>query len=406
MSSPIYQAIKQLSDEKNIPFESVIATIEAALAAAFRKDFGKRKDQNIKVVFDPETGDFEVFDVKTVVEDMELPTEEELAEMEKVGFHAATPVVVASTSLDEAGNPVEDTAPKFNPKTDVMISQAKEMKPDAEIGEVIKTKLEVPAAFGRMAAQTAKQVIIQNVREAERTQVFADFKDKEGQLITATVQRREGKLVLIDLGSATAVMPPEEQIPTDRYNSGDRLKVYVVSVRLTSRGPEILVSRTHPDMIRKLFTLEIPEVSTGVVEINGIAREPGARAKVAVSTKQDNIDPIGSCIGQRGTRIQTIINELSGEKIDIIEYSDESGKFIKNALSPAKIISINIDEPLKVAEVLVAPDQLSLAIGRGGQNVRLASKLTGYKISVRETVVPEAIEEKVEDVVVEDETKE
>jgi N utilization substance protein A len=277
----------------------------------------------------------------------------------------------------------EDEGPKFNPKTDIMVTDAQDLKKGAEIGEEIKTQLEVPAAFGRMAAQTAKQVIIQKIREAERTKLFNEFRDRERELVNATVQRREGRLVLIDLGRVTAIMPPDEQVPGERYMPGDRIKVYVVSVELATRGPEIVVSRSHPDIIRKLFGLEIPEIAAGTVTIHAVAREAGARSKVAVSSNQDNVDPIGSCIGQRGTRIQTIIAELGGEKVDVIQHDEDPAMFITNALSPAKVVEIELDEEDKVADVMVDEDQLSLAIGRGGQNVRLASRLTGWKINIR-----------------------
>lgn len=390
MSSPILQAIKQISDEKNIPVESVIETIEAALAAAYRKDFGQ-KNQNIKVTFDAESGDFEVFDVKTVVEDMELPPEElEGADEPEDRFDRDRPMrrddrhfaPVAPAADGEAG---EDEK-KFNPKTEIMITAARAtLKKKAEIGDEIRTKQDVPAAFGRMAAQTAKQVIIQKIREAERNKLFNEFKERERELINATVQRREGRAVLIDLGRTAAVMPPEEQIPTERYAPGDRVKVFVTDVRMTTRGPEVVVSRAHPEIVRKLFTLEIPEVAAGVVKIHAIAREAGSRSKVAVSSTQENVDPIGSCIGQRGTRIQTVIGELGGEKVDIIQFDEDVNKFISNALSPAKVSRIELDEASRTADVIVPEDQLSLAIGKGGQNVRLASRLTGWKINIRES---------------------
>jgi N utilization substance protein A len=277
-----------------------------------------------------------------------------------------------------------------------MIKDAKKMKKGVEIGEEIRTKLEVPAAFGRMAAQTAKQVIIQKLREAERNKLFNEFKDREGELINATVQRREGRLVLIDLGRATAVMPPDEQIPTERYAPGDRIKVFVTEVRMTTKGPEVVVSRTHPEIVKRLFGLEIPEVASGVVKIHAIAREAGSRSKVAVSSSQENVDPIGSCIGQRGTRIQTVIAELGGEKIDIIQFDEDPMKFIMNALSPAKVTDLMLNEATRTADVIVPEDQLSLAIGRGGQNVRLASRLTNWKINIREAGVSPAAEEAAE----------
>ena len=384
MSSPLLQAITQISEEKNIPAESVIETIEAALAAAYRKDFGS-KNQNLKVTFDPESGEFEVFDIKTVVEDQELPTEL---------LEGNEPEIVRNMRDErprrqETGVAEGEEEKKFNPKTEIMITAAREaLKKDAEIGEEIKTKLEVPSAFGRMAAQTAKQVIIQKIREAERNKLFNEFKDREKELINATVQRRDGKMVLIDLGRTTAVLPPEEQIPTERYASGDRVKVFVTDVRMTTKGPEVIVSRAHPEIVKKLFMLEIPEVAGGIVNIHTIAREAGSRSKVAVSSTQENVDPIGSCIGQRGTRIQTVISELGGEKIDIIQFDEDATRFITNALSPAKVSQITLDENARVADVMVPEDQLSLAIGKGGQNVRLASRLTGWRINIREANAP------------------
>jgi len=417
------QAIKQISDEKNIPVDSVIETIEAALAAAYRKDFGE-KNQNIKVVFDAESDSlrFDVFDVKTVVEDQELPEEEE-EEAETTGDKdkdkkapVAPPAPVAPAGPVEGGETaVEEEEKKFNPKTEIMISEARAtLKKTAEIGEEIRTQLEVPAAFGRMAAQTAKQVITQKLREAERSKLFNEFKEREHELINATVQRREGRLVLIDLGRVTAVMPPEEQIMSERYAPGDRVKVLITDVRLSSKGPEVIVSRAHPEIVRKLFTMEIPEAASGVVLIKGIAREAGSRSKVAVATTQENVDPIGSCIGQRGTRIQTIIGELGGEKIDIIQHDDDAVRFITNALSPAKVVEIALDEEAGIAEVIVSEDQLSLAIGKGGQNVRLASRLTGWKINIKSLsevegqvlLPPDAVEETPVGEIVEPETEE
>lgn len=410
------QAIKQICDEKNISSDSVLETIEAALAAAYRKDFGE-KDQNVKVNFDPETGDFEVCDLKTVVEDMELPEEEEEEEAAPVkpapavtvpkeaaakekkedkeekkagktgeGAEAASTGPLQQGSGPSAGQEGEEEEEKrFNPKTEIMISEAKKIKKKYKIGDEIRTDLEVPAAFGRMAAQTAKQVIIQKLREAERSMIFDEFKEREHELVNATVQRKEGRLLLIDLGQATGVMPPDEQVPGERYNPGDRFKVFITEVRLTTKGPEIVVSRSHPEIVYKLFLLEIPEVSSGVVTIHNVAREAGSRSKVSVSSSDESVDPIGSCIGQRGTRIQTIIAELGGEKIDIIQHDEDSMNYITNALSPAKVIQISLNEANKTADVIVSADQLSLAIGKGGQNVRLASRLTGWKINIIES---------------------
>ncbi len=391
MSSLISQAIKQISEEKNISAESVIETIEAALAAAFRKDFGD-KNQNLKVKFDADSGNFDIFDVKTVVEDQELPPEEEASSEPEERDRPRGARGAREYVAPEKTEASEEDEKKFNPKTEVMVTVARaSLKKDAELGDEIRTQLEVPSAFGRMAAQTAKQVIIQKIREAERNKLFNEFKEREHELVNATVQRREGRAVLIDLGRSTAILPPEEQIPTERYNSGDRVKVFVTDVRMTTRGPEVVVSRAHPEIVRKLFLLEIPEVASGVVQIHDIAREAGSRSKVAVSSSQENVDPIGSCIGQRGTRIQTVIGELGGEKIDIIQFDTDAVKFIGNALSPAKVTGIELHDDTHTADVRVPEDQLSLAIGKGGQNVRLASRLTGWKINIREATAQEGV---------------
>lgn len=381
------QAITQISEEKDISPESVIETIEAAISAAYAKDFGDKKVQNIKVNFDAETGNFDVFDVKTVVEDQELPMEREDDEEAVQESKPRIIITEGGASVEGPDAPLDGEEPvkKFNPKTEIMHTAARlTLKGDAEIGEEITTKLEVPSAFGRMAAQTAKQVIIQRLREAERNKLYGEYKDKEHQLITATVTRVENGRVFLDLGRANGVMPPEEQIRGERYFPGGRMKVFVVDVRMTTRSPEIVVSRSHPDVVRKMFGLEIPEVLSGVVKLHSVAREAGSRSKVAVSSTQENVDPIGSCIGQRGTRIQTIISELGGEKIDIIQHDEDPIKFITNALSPARVAHIMLDEFSHTAEVVVPGDQLSLAIGKGGQNVRLASRLTGWKINIRE----------------------
>ncbi|MFA6305092.1 MAG: transcription termination factor NusA [Patescibacteria group bacterium] len=374
--SEIQDAIQLICEEKNISVGSVLETIEAALAAAYRKDFGQ-KNQNIKVTFDLDTNKMEVFDVKTVVEDMDL---EEL-EKERMEF----------IEKKEAGEEVdEESLRKFNPKTEIMLSEAKELKAKAKIGEEISTKLEVPSEFGRMAAQTAKQVIIQRLREAERDVIFEEFKEREGALVSGIVQRREGRLVMVDIGRAVAVMPPDEQIYSENYTMGQRLKFLIVAVEKTPKGPEIRISRTHPDIVRELFKTEVPEIESGAVEIKAIAREAGGRSKVAVVSHEDNIDPVGSCVGQRGTRVQTVISELGGEKIDIIEWSKNIEKFISHALSPAKVEGIKVDEERKTALVKVKEDQLSLAIGRDGQNVRLAAKLTEYRIDIEgaEEILP------------------
>lgn len=393
MASPISQAMRQIADEKNIPYESVLETVATALSAAYRKDFGN-KNQNIQVEFDPEkydgmTGGIRVFDVKLVTEDMKL--DEGYFER----FDAAhTP---KKKERDERGRPVQEAPEvvaaaaealasefKFNPKTMVMLSDARDIKSDARAGEELRVELTVPAAFGRMAAQTAKQVILQKLREAERGVIFNDFKGREGELMNVIVQRREGRVVLIDLGRATGVLLPEDQIETERYFPGTRIKALLREVTMSTRGPEIRLTRAAPALVGALFAQEIPEIANGTVEMKEIAREAGSRTKVAVMTSDDAIDPIGSCIGQRGTRIQTIIRELAGEKVDIIEWHEDSAKFIAAALSPAKVEEVELRDEEHLAVVQVKPDQLSLAIGKGGQNVRLAAKLTGWKITIVE----------------------
>lgn len=395
MASAIEQAIRQICEEKGLAYESVIDAIESALAAAYRKDFGE-KNQNIETEFDPATGAVKVYDVKTVVEDMDLE------ELERLDQERRERAEILAQKIEEArakGEDIpavsfeDDTGPRFNPKTDIMISEARELKPDAELEEVIRTELELPGDFGRMAAMTAKQVITQKLREAEREIVFNEFKEFEGNLINGTVQRREGRIILVDLGRIAGIVRPEDQVRSERYNSGDRMKFFVRQVSLTTKGPEILLSRTDEALVRNLFEMEIPEVAEGVVEVKSIARDAGSRSKVAVYTEDEQIDPIGACIGQRGTRIQTIISELSGEKVDIIEWDEDPVNFISNALSPAKIDHVETKAEEKSAVVHVHKDQLSLAIGRGGQNVRLAAHLTGWKISVSEIEGGEVVEE-------------
>ena len=343
--------------------------IEAALAAAYRKDFGE-KNQNVKVVFNADNAQTAVFDVKTVVEDIDL--EEQEKQVEELRERRE-----ANEKISE-----NEEIKRFNPRTEIMLSEAKKISPNYKLGDVIETKLEVPDEYGRMAAQTAKQVIIQRLREAERDHIFNEYKDKEGTLVLGTVSRREGRRYLVDIGQAMAVLPPEEQIPREGYNTGTRLNFYVVKVHMTNKGPEIVLSRTHPDIVQELFAMEVPEIAADNVEIKNISREAGSRSKVAVYTEDENIDPIGSCVGQKGARIQTIINELGGEKIDIIEWEENIKEFIANSLSPAKVNEIKLDEDNKTAAVIVNEDQLSLAIGKGGQNVRLAAKLVGWKIDI------------------------
>lgn len=343
MNSDFGEALNQLAEEKGLDKGEVLKMIEASLAAAFRKDYGE-KDQNVVVKLDPETMAIKVFDVKTVVEDVEDAQKE--------------------VSLEDAKG------------------IDKKYKVEDEISLDVTPK--AGAQFGRIAAQTAKQVIVQKLREAERNVLFAEYKAKERQLVTGIVQRIENTTVLVDLGRATGALFPSEQIRDEEYRIGQRLKVLILHVEPTTKGPKVTLSRSHPDMVRRLFELEVPEIHNGIVEIKALAREAGSRSKVAVWSNQEGIDPIGACVGQRGTRVQTVMAELGGEKIDIIEWNEDTVKFISNALSPAKILNVTLSDEAKDARVGVMEDQLSLAIGKAGQNVRLAARLTGWKIDIVE----------------------
>lgn len=365
MNEQLEQALDQIAEEKGISREEIISMIEASLAAAFRKDYGE-KDQNIVVEFNAENLSTKVFDVKTVVETVE------------------------------------------DPQKEIDLETAQEHKKSAKIGDEIRTEITPKAGtnYGRIAAQTAKQVIIQKLREAERNVQFSDFKAKERTLVNGIVQRVEGDTILIDMGKATGVLFPSEQIRGEKYAMGQRLKVLVLHVEPATKGPKITLSRSHPDMVRKLFELEVPEIFNGSVEIKAVAREAGSRSKIAVFSSEEGIDPIGSCVGQRGSRVQTIMSELGGEKIDIIEWSEDPVKLIANSLSPAKILNVQLDEEKKEAKVGVLEDQLSLAIGKAGQNVRLAARLTGWKIDINgekiggeeaATEMPEAVVEALAD---------
>lgn len=372
--SEITKAIKQICEEKGLSYDIVLSALEASLAAAYRKDYGN-KQQNIEAKFDPETGALRVWDVKTVVADADVDAlnakfEEWLAKKE---------------AAEKEGKEFTEEEPiRFNPKNEIMLAEALKLDASTAIEEVLKTELPIAGDFGRMAAQTAKQVIMQKLREAERETLFGDFKSREGEIVTGVVQRRDMRGVLIDFGKISGIIPPQEQIMGERYIPGARIKILVLAVQMGLRGPEIILSRSHADMVKSIFTREIPEIQAGVVKIMGVAREAGFRSKVAVITEDDSIDPIGACIGQRGGRIQTIIAELGGEKIDVIQFIDDTEKYISNALSPAKVKRVDLNEETKEASVFVDSDQFSLAIGRSGQNVRLASNLVGWKINVVE----------------------
>ncbi len=372
-------AIAQIAEEKNIPLEKVIESVEAALAVAYKKDYGK-KTQIIKAKLDPKTGDVKFWQVKLVVDKDMIYSEEELKKKKESE-------VQQKEESDE-----EEKKIRFNPERHIMIEEAKKIKPDIKPGQELEMEINSKMNYGRIAAQTAKQVILQKIKEAERDMIFNEYKSKEGEIASGIIQRIEGRNIYIDIGKTIAVLPKEEQIYGEFYRPGQRLRVYVLKVEETSKGPVVFVSRSYPKFVSKLFELEVPEISQGAVAIKSIAREPGSRTKIAVAALDENIDPIGSVVGQKGTRVMTVINELGGEKIDVIEYSEDPEKFIKNALSPAKIIDVKI-LPKNRALCIVPEDQLSLAIGKDGQNVRLAAKLTGWKIDVRVEGAEEVEEE-------------
>lgn len=332
-------AISQICEEKNISKEVVLETIEAALAAAYKKDFGS-KEQEVRVDINPDSGEIVVYVQKEVVESVE------------------------------------------NELTQMSLVNASKIKKNIKVGEIVEIK-DLPNDFGRIAAQTAKQVIIQRIREAERDMVFGEYKDKEGEVINGSVQRVEGNNVIVDMGKASGILFPNEQIQGERYYAGQRLKFFVVRVEQTNKGPQIVISRSHPGLVKRLFELEVPEILAGIVEIKAISREAGQRTKMAVISNQDGVDPVGSCVGQRGVRVQAVMNEIGEEKIDIILFDEDPKTFISNALSPAKVNNILLNEEEKKAEVEVPEDQLSLAIGRSGQNVRLAAKLTGWNVDIK-----------------------
>lgn len=356
-------AIAQIAEEKGIPQEKVMESIEQAIAAAYKKDYGK-KGQVIKAKIDSKVGELSFWQVKTVVDEKMIYSEEEMEQ------------------LKENPPAKEDGKVRFNPEKHIMLEDAREIKPKAEAGEELIIPLETKIDYGRIAAQTAKQVIMQRIREVEKETILNEFRSMEGQIISGIVQRIEGKNVLLDIGKTLGLLPREEQVPGEFYRPGQRLKVYVLKTEETPKGPMIFLSRAYPKLVSKLFELEVPEISANQVQIKSIAREAGSRTKIAVASSVEGVDPIGAAVGQRGTRVQGVINELGGEKIDIIEYSDDPEKYISNALSPAKVLEIKI-MPKNKAVAVVPEDQLSLAIGKDGQNVRLAAKLTGWKIDVR-----------------------
>jgi len=377
-------AVSQIAEEKGIPQEQIIETIEMAIAAAYKRDYGQ-KGQNIRVKLDTETGKIKVFQIFLAVnEDMLRPEEP-----------ADLPAACLPVGMGEAGSPddelEDDKKIRFNPLKHMMVEEAKKIKKGIKPGEEFEIELEAHEDFGRIAAQTAKQVIVQRLREAEREVVFNDYKDKEGEIASGIIQRIEGRNIFIDIGKTTGILFSDEQIPREMYRIGQRLRAYILRVEKEPRGTNIYLSRIHPKLVSRLFAIEVPEIAAGTVVIKSIAREPGSRTKIAVMSSEEGVDPVGSLVGQKGARVQTVIHELNGEKIDIIEWNEDTAKFIANALSPAKVIDVELNQKKKEALAIVPDDQLSLAIGQRGQNVRLAAKLTGWKIDIRsEASVKEA----------------
>ena len=341
MSGDFVDALQQIAREKDISPEALLETVESALVTAYKKNFNAQEGE-IKVRIDSANATFRVFNHRTIVEEVE------------------------------------------DPDIEVSLEEARTHDPDLLPGEVLVVEVTPPGgSFGRIAAQTAKQVVVQRIREAERDKVYEEFNERVGEVMTGSVRRREFKNIMIELGKIEALLPPQEQVETEPYRFNDRIKVYVLEVRRTPKGPQVIVSRSHPSLIRRLFELDVPEIADGIVTIKSVAREPGARSKIAVFSRDDKVDPVGSCVGHRGSRVQAVVNELYDEKIDIVRWSPENSQFIAEALSPAKAVKVTLNDEGKSAFVLVPDNQLSLAIGKSGQNVRLAARLTGWRIDIR-----------------------
>ena len=362
----INSVLQELEEERGIPRETVVEAIGTALATAYKKEYGE-KGQVVRGKFDQNTGAVEFVQVKFVVDDT------------RVWF----------PKVDEEGNYIpeeradDDERVRFDPEKHMLLEDARMLKKDAQVDDEIVFPLEEHDDFGRIAAQTAKQVIIQKIREAEKISILGDYEAKEGEIIVGTVQRVERGNIFLDLGRALAILPYDEQVPGERFRQGERVRAYLCNVEEGARGVMLRVSRSHPRFLIKLFEQETPELATGAIRIRAVAREPGSRSKVAVEAIDQHIDPVGALVGQRGVRVSTVMSELGGEKIDIIEWSEEPAHFVEDALSPAKVIDVAVYEEEHKAIVEVSEDQQSLAIGRGGQNVRLAAKLTGWRIDIR-----------------------
>jgi len=377
------KALKQVAEEKGLEAEKVLEAIESSIAAAYKKEYAER-GAIVKCKLDLKTGELKFSQVKAVVDETTVRFVEEKTEEEK-----AAEKTEAKTEVPESDEP---KLPRFNPDRHILLEEAKKIESDAQLGGELIFPLEPHEDFGRIAAQTAKQVILQKLRESERDSILNEWRDKEGTIVSGVVQRFERGHVYVDLVRTIGVMFANESIPGEHYRAGERLRFLVLAVQEDARLPGIVLSRSHPKFVIELFRMEVPELAEGVVEIKAIAREPGNRTKVAVISKSEGVDPVGALVGQRGTRVMAVNNELGNEKIDIAEWSEEPEKFIGNAISPAKAQSVEI-MPRREARVYVPEDQLSLAIGKGGQNVRLAAKLTGWKIDVRSERRPEEVQE-------------
>jgi N utilization substance protein A len=341
MKSDFYAAISQIAAERGIPKEAILDVMEKALVTAYKRTLGNNPPPiEVSVKLDSQTGAARVFAEKQVVDEV------------------------------------------YDDRFEIELEEARRVRPEADLGETVVVET-TPNDFGRIAAQTAKQVVLQGIKEIEREYIYGEYMDREGELVTATVQRTAKGNVILEMGKAEAILPPKEQVDADRYYHGQRLKVYLMEIRREERGPRLIASRTHKNLIMRLFEMEVPEIYNGTVEIKSIAREPGLRTKTAVAARQEGIDPVGSCVGMRGIRIQNIVNELNGEKIDVVQWSSDPRDFIANALSPAQVVEVHLNEDDHAATVIVPDKQLSLAIGKEGQNVRLAAKLTGWRIDIK-----------------------
>jgi len=372
--------VDQTAEEKGISPEQVFEAIESSIAAAYKKEYGHR-GEIIRAKLDPKTGSVKFWQVKTVVDDS---TVRDVEEDEEGVEGVESPTGKVSEDEDET------KLPRYNPDRHIFIEEARKEKKGVELGDEIVFPLEMKEDFGRIAAQAAKQVIFQKIRGSERESILSEWRGKEGQIVSGVVQRFERGHVYVDLGRTVGVMFANESVPGEHYRTGDRMRFLVLAVQEDTRLPGIILSRSHPKFVTKLFESEVPELAEGAIEVKAITREPGNRTKIAVASSAEGVDPVGALVGQRGTRVMVVNNELGNEKIDIIEWSEDPERFIANALSPAKVMSVEALER-REARVFVPEDQLSLAIGRGGQNVRLAARLTGWKIDVRSETRPEEV---------------